>query len=179
MYVVKRDGRRVPVHFDKITARITKLCYGLNPDFCDPVRCSPLELVNAWPQPARLSALRLAAWRCRGAGHYFQTRLLLVRSLTPLRLPSMVRAPFLVGPQVLVAQKVTTGVYKGVTTSELDELAAETAASMTASHPDYALVSRLRWQPRPVHAVLLAMLLGLLTWCARKTTASSLHSRCS
>ena len=42
MYVVKRDGRRVPVHFDKITARITKLCYGLNPDFCDPVRCSPL-----------------------------------------------------------------------------------------------------------------------------------------
>lgn len=41
---------------------------------------------------------------------------------------------------MLVAQKVTTGVYKGVTTSELDELAAETAASMTASHPDYALV---------------------------------------
>ena len=33
------------------------------------------------------------------------------------------------------------GVYKGVTTSELDELAAETAASMTATHPDYALVS--------------------------------------
>lgn len=44
---------------------------------------------------------------------------------------------------MLVAQKVTTGVYKGVTTSELDELAAETAASMTASHPDYALVG---WQ---------------------------------
>lgn len=43
-------------------------------------------------------------------------------------------------PQVLVAQKVTMGVYKGVTTSELDELAAETAASMTATHPDYALV---------------------------------------
>lgn len=42
--------------------------------------------------------------------------------------------------QVLVAQKVTTGVYKGVTTSELDELAAETAASLTATHPDYALV---------------------------------------
>ena len=42
--------------------------------------------------------------------------------------------------QVLVAQKVTTGVYKGVTTSELDELAAETAASMTANHPDYAVV---------------------------------------
>ena len=42
--------------------------------------------------------------------------------------------------QVRVAQKVTTGVYKGVTTSELDELAAETAASMTATHPDYAIV---------------------------------------
>lgn len=47
---------------------------------------------------------------------------------------------------MLVAQKVTTGVYKGVTTSELDELAAETAASMTASHPDYALVG---WQGDP------------------------------
>ncbi len=29
------------------------------------------------------------------------------------------------------------GVYKGVTTSELDELAAETAAHLTAVHPDY------------------------------------------
>lgn len=37
MFVVKRDGRQEPVHFDKITARITKLSYGLNPDFCDPV----------------------------------------------------------------------------------------------------------------------------------------------
>jgi hypothetical protein len=35
--VVKRDGRHEPVHFDKITARITKLSYGLNTDFCDPV----------------------------------------------------------------------------------------------------------------------------------------------
>ena len=42
--------------------------------------------------------------------------------------------------QVMVAQKVAVGVYKGVTTSELDELAAETSASMTATHPDYALV---------------------------------------
>jgi ribonucleoside-diphosphate reductase subunit M1 len=38
MYVVKRDGRHEPVHFDKITARISKLSYGLNPEFCDPVR---------------------------------------------------------------------------------------------------------------------------------------------
>lgn len=37
-YVIKRDGRQEPVHFDKITARITKLSYGLNTDFCDPVR---------------------------------------------------------------------------------------------------------------------------------------------
>jgi hypothetical protein len=36
---------------------------------------------------------------------------------------------------------VTTGVYKGVTTTELDELAAETAASLTATHPDYALLA--------------------------------------
>jgi hypothetical protein len=39
-----------------------------------------------------------------------------------------------------VAQKVTAGVYKGVTTTELDELAAETAAGMTSLHPDYAVV---------------------------------------
>ena len=44
---------------------------------------------------------------------------------------------------MLVAQKVTAGVYKGVTTSELDELAAETAASMTTNHPDYAVVRAL------------------------------------
>ena len=43
--------------------------------------------------------------------------------------------------QILVAQKVTAGVYKGVTTSELDELAAETAAALTSTHPDYAVVS--------------------------------------
>ncbi|KAJ4824517.1 ribonucleotide-diphosphate reductase subunit rnr1 [Turnera subulata] len=42
---------------------------------------------------------------------------------------------------VLVAQKVCAGVYKGVTTTQLDQLAAETAASMTANHPDYALLA--------------------------------------
>jgi hypothetical protein len=30
MFVIKRDGREEPVHFDKITARINKLAYGLN-----------------------------------------------------------------------------------------------------------------------------------------------------
>ena len=36
MFVLKRDGREEPVHFDKITARINKLAYGLNQEFCDP-----------------------------------------------------------------------------------------------------------------------------------------------
>lgn len=45
-----------------------------------------------------------------------------------------------------MAQKVTTGVYKGVTTSELDELAAETAASLTATHPDYAQARLIMWE---------------------------------
>ncbi len=31
MYVIKRDGNRESVKFDKITARIQKLCYGLDP----------------------------------------------------------------------------------------------------------------------------------------------------
>ncbi|XP_078179682.1 ribonucleoside-diphosphate reductase large subunit-like [Carex rostrata] len=75
MYVVKRDGRQEMVHFDKITARLKKLSYGLSQDHCD---------------------------------------------------------------VVLVAQKVCAGLYKGIMTSQLDELAAETAASLTASHPDYA-----------------------------------------
>jgi ribonucleoside-diphosphate reductase subunit M1 len=37
MFVIKRNGYKQEVHFDKITARISKLAYGLNPDFCDPV----------------------------------------------------------------------------------------------------------------------------------------------
>lgn len=74
MYVIKRDGNREPVMFDKITDRVSKLCYGLN-DLVDPVK---------------------------------------------------------------VAMRVIEGLYDGVTTSELDNLAAETAASMTISHPDYA-----------------------------------------
>jgi ribonucleoside-diphosphate reductase subunit M1 len=44
---------------------------------------------------------------------------------------------------VLVAQKVCAGVYRGVTTSQIGDLAAETAAAMTASHPDYASVTDL------------------------------------
>ncbi|KIY94382.1 ribonucleoside-diphosphate reductase largesubunit [Monoraphidium neglectum] len=78
MFVIKRDGRQVPVRFDKITARIQRLSYGLNQTYCDPV---------------------------------------------------------------LVAQKVAAGVYRGVTTTELDELAAETAAALTSTHPDYAVLA--------------------------------------
>ncbi len=74
MYVEKRDGKREPVMFDKITERIKILCYGLN-ERVDPVK---------------------------------------------------------------VAMRVIEGLYDGVTTSELDNLAAETAASMTVTHPDFA-----------------------------------------
>ncbi|MGB2460482.1 MAG: ribonucleoside-diphosphate reductase subunit alpha [Flavobacteriaceae bacterium] len=77
MYVLKRDGRKEPIIFDKITARVRKLCYGLN-DLVDPVK---------------------------------------------------------------VAMRVIEGLYDGVTTSELDNLAAETAATMTTTHPDYALLA--------------------------------------
>ncbi|CAK4634162.1 hypothetical protein LEN26_017189 [Aphanomyces euteiches] len=75
MYVVKRDGRQEEVKFDKITGRISKLCYGLDANFVNPV---------------------------------------------------------------LIAQKVVAGVYAGVTTSELDELAAETAAYQATQHPDFS-----------------------------------------
>ena len=75
MLVVKRDGRRESVKFDKITARIEKLCYGLDRNYVEPVD---------------------------------------------------------------IAKKVISGIYDGVTTVELDNLAAETAASMTTRHPDFA-----------------------------------------
>jgi len=77
MYVVKRDGRKEAVKFDKITARIVKMCYGLDP---------------------------------------------------------------LVTPEV-VAMKVIEGIYDGVTTTVLDNLAAEVAAAKTIDHPDYALLA--------------------------------------
>ena len=77
MYVVKRGGRKEPVKFDKITARIIKMCYGLDP---------------------------------------------------------------LVSPEA-VAMKVIEGIYDGVTTTDLDDLAAEVAAAKTIDHPDYALLA--------------------------------------
>ena len=78
MFVIKRNGTKESVKFDKITARIEKLCYGLNPSLVDPID---------------------------------------------------------------VAKKVIEGLFDGVTTSELDNLAAETAASLTTKHPDYALLA--------------------------------------
>ena len=77
MYVVKREGKKEPVKFDKITARIIKMCYGLDP---------------------------------------------------------------LVSPEA-VAMKVIEGIYDGVSTSDLDNLAAEVAAAKTIDHPDYALLA--------------------------------------
>lgn len=40
-----------------------------------------------------------------------------------------------------VAKKVVAGLYNGVTTEELDQLAAETSAAMSAIHPDYNLLA--------------------------------------
>lgn len=78
MFVIKRDGHKEPVRFDKITARIQRLCYGLDSTHVD---------------------------------------------------------------AVAVTQRVISGVYHGVTTIELDNLAAETAAYMTTIHPDYAILA--------------------------------------
>ncbi len=75
MLVVKRDGRRESVKFDKITARVEKLSYGLDSNFVEPID---------------------------------------------------------------VAKKVIEGLFDGVSTPELDNLAAEIAATMTVQHPDYA-----------------------------------------
>ncbi|ORZ31313.1 ribonucleoside-diphosphate reductase M1 chain [Catenaria anguillulae PL171] len=78
MNVIKRDGRKEAVMFDKITARIEKLCEGLNREYVDPA---------------------------------------------------------------MIAQKVVSGVYNGVTTVQLDNLAAETAAYLTTTHPDFSVLA--------------------------------------
>lgn len=77
MFVIKRNGKKEPVKFDKVTARIQKLCYGLSP------MVNPID----------------------------------------------------------VAKKTIEGIYDGVPTTELDNLAAETAASLTVAHPDYAILA--------------------------------------
>lgn len=50
MFVLKRDGRKQEVHFDKITARINKLSYNLNPEFCDPVSGPLLSSPHSDPE---------------------------------------------------------------------------------------------------------------------------------
>ena len=77
MHVIKRNGKKETIKFDKVTARIEKLSYSLSP------------LVNA----------------------------------------------------IDVAQKVIEGIYDGVPTTELDNLAAETSASLATKHPDYAILA--------------------------------------
>lgn len=78
LFVIKRDGRKESVQVDKITARIKRLCYGLDPDHVDPIQ---------------------------------------------------------------ITLKIASGIYEGVSTIELDNLAAETAAYMTTLHPDYAILA--------------------------------------
>lgn len=76
-YVIKRSGKKETVKFDKVTARIQKLSYGLS------------SMVNV----------------------------------------------------IDVAKKTIEGIYEGVHTTTLDNLAAEVAASMTTSHPDYSILA--------------------------------------
>ncbi|MDW8295621.1 MAG: ribonucleoside-diphosphate reductase subunit alpha [Raineya sp.] len=78
MLVQKRDGRLESVKFDKITARIERLCYGLDMRFVEPVE---------------------------------------------------------------IAKRVIAGIYDRIPTTELDELAAQTAAAMATTHPDYAILA--------------------------------------
>lgn len=77
MYVLKRDGRKESVKFDKIQARVKKLCYGLDP-IVDPIH---------------------------------------------------------------ITMRVIEGLYDGVSTTELDNLAAEVSASLTTKHPDYTILA--------------------------------------
>ena len=78
MQVIKRDGSREPLKFDKISNRIRKMTYGLNNEFIDVLE---------------------------------------------------------------ISQKVIAGIFDGITTEALDNLAAETAASLIPKHPDYSLLA--------------------------------------
>ncbi|RSH77917.1 ribonucleotide-diphosphate reductase subunit rnr1 [Apiotrichum porosum] len=109
MWVYKRSGTREKVAFDKITARLAKLAYGLDQNYVDPVR---------------------------------------------------------------VTQKVVAGIHPGVTTVELDTLAAETAAFLSSLHPDYSIlaarivVSNLHKETKKAFSVVVE---DLYKWCNPKT----------
>ena len=93
MYVIKRDGKRAPVEFDKITARISKLCYGLSDKVQSVVVAQKVRCRRWQPSPLRLQASN---------------------ALAPSRVPSADRAR--------PAHQVCAGVYPDVTTAELDDL---------------------------------------------------------
>ena len=78
MQVIKRNGKKESVHFDKVTSRVMKLSYGLQ-----------------------------------------------------LKSEDIIE----------IAKKVVSGIYNNVSTTELDNLAAETAASFTTRHPDFAVLA--------------------------------------
>ena len=78
MYVTNREGKRVPVEFDKITKRVEGLCFNLDRNLVDPI---------------------------------------------------------------LIAQKVIEGLYDGMTTQELDDLSAQTAADLSSKHPDFSILA--------------------------------------
>ena len=61
MYVLKRNGQKQDVAFDKITARISKLCYGLNPKFIDPVTISQKVIAGVYPGVTTAELDELAA----------------------------------------------------------------------------------------------------------------------
>ena len=61
MLVLKRDGRRESVKFDKITARIEKLCYGLDMNYIEPVEIAK-NVINGIYDGVTTSSI---TWRLR------------------------------------------------------------------------------------------------------------------
>ena len=65
-YVIKRDGRRESVKFDKVTARIQKLCYGLDPVHLDPVSVAQKVIQGIHPGVSTEALDNLAAETAAG-----------------------------------------------------------------------------------------------------------------
>ncbi|MFM2428614.1 MAG: hypothetical protein RL012_498 [Bacteroidota bacterium] len=61
MLVVKRDGRLESVKFDKITARIEKLCYGLNMGYINPVDIAKKVIAGIYDRVTTVALDNLAA----------------------------------------------------------------------------------------------------------------------
>ena len=53
MFVIKRNGKKEAVHFDKITARIHKLIYGLSISEKDVIEIAKKVIQGARPGPGR------------------------------------------------------------------------------------------------------------------------------